>query len=121
MERQNKLIIFVSDIVPAFAVALLLISLILILLFDSFVQPMIVMGSIPFGLVGGLVALQLHGLPAGFMAVLGFMGLIGVVVNDSVVMVEFINNIVRRYPHTKSKLLEPMVLKGAGRRLRAVF
>ena len=35
-------------------------------------------------------------------------------------MVEFINHIVYRYPHTRSKLLLPMVLKGAGRRLRAV-
>ena len=112
---------FITDIVPAFVIAVLLIFLILILLFDSFLQPLIVMGAIPFGLMGGLVALQLHGLPVSFMAVLGFMGLVGVVVNDSVVMVEFINHIVHRYPRTASKLLEPMVLKGAGRRLRPVI
>ncbi|MEM9423364.1 MAG: efflux RND transporter permease subunit [Spirochaetota bacterium] len=111
---------FVRDMVPAFVVAVLLILLILILLFDSFLQPLIVMGAIPFGLAGGLMALQLHGLPAGFMAILGFMGLVGVVVNDSVVMVEFINHIVLRYPKARPKLLEPLVLKGAGRRLRAV-
>ncbi|WGK69768.1 efflux RND transporter permease subunit [Candidatus Haliotispira prima] len=116
-ERTRR---FLADLIPAFVVAIILILLILILLFDSFLQPLIVMGSIPFGLVGGLVALQLHGLPAGFMAMLGFMGLMGVVVNDSVVMVEFINNIVHRYPHAKSRLLEPLVLKGAGRRFRAV-
>ena len=111
---------FLRDIVPAFAVASILVLLILVLLFDSFLQPMVIMGAVPFGLMGGVVALQLHGLSVGFMAVLGFLGLIGVVVNDSVVMVEFINHIVYRYPHTRSKLLLPMVLKGAGRRLRAV-
>ena len=111
---------FLRDVVPAFAVAAVLVLLILVLLFDSFLQPMVVMGAVPFGLMGGVVALQLHGLSVGFMAVLGFLGLVGVVVNDSVVMVEFINHIVYRYPHTRSKLLLPMVLKGAGRRLRAV-
>ena len=112
---------FLRDVVPAFAVAAVLVLLILVLLFDSFLQPMVVMGAVPFGLMGGLVALQLHGLSVSFMAVLGFLGLIGVVVNDSVVMVEFINHIVYCYPHTRSKLLLPMVLKGAGRRLRAVI
>ena len=79
---------FLRDVVPAFAVAVVLVLLILVLLFDSFLQPMVVMGAVPFGLMGGVVALQLHGLSVGFFAVLGFLGLVGVVVNDSVVMVE---------------------------------
>ncbi len=119
-EAENSLK-FIKNMASASVVAVLLILLILILLFDSFFQPLIVIGAIPFGLVGGLVALQLHNIPVSLMAVIGFMGLIGVVVNDSVVMVQFINYIVHRYPHVRSRLLGPLVLKGAGRRLRAVL
>lgn len=111
---------FINDAIPAFVIAVVLILLTLILLFDSVFQPIIVMAVIPFGLVGGLLALGAHDTPLGFMAVLGLTGLIGVVVNDSVVMVEFINHIVERYPNAPPKKLMPMVLKGAGRRLRAV-
>ncbi len=113
--------IFLRDVVPAFIAAVILIFLILMLLFDSFLQPWIVMGVVPFGLAGGILALYLHGMFISFMAVLGFMGLIGVVVNSSVIMVEFINHIVHCYPRAKPELLEPMVLKGAGRRLRGVL
>ena len=45
--------------------------------------------AIPFGFVGVIVALILHGEPLGFMAVTGLIGLAGVVVNDSLVLIDF--------------------------------
>ncbi|MFH2006946.1 MAG: efflux RND transporter permease subunit [bacterium] len=72
--------------------ALLAIYLILATVFRSFSQPLIIMlGSIPFALVGVVVGLRIHGMHLSIIAVLGFVGLMGIVVNDSLVLVDFVN------------------------------
>jgi multidrug efflux pump subunit AcrB len=73
--------------------ALLLIYTILVMQFRSFLQPFVVLVSIPFGLIGVLLALFLHGKPISIMAMLGMVGMCGVVVNDAIVLVSFINNL----------------------------
>ena len=57
----------------------------------SYLQPLIIMGAIPFGFVGGLCGHLLLGLDLSFLSMLGFVALTGVVVNDSLIMVDFIN------------------------------
>ena len=74
----------------AFIFSAILIFIILTTLFRSMVLPFIVMLAIPFGLFGVIVAFTLHGMPLSFMAFLGVIGLSGVVVNDSIVLVDFI-------------------------------
>ena len=72
--------------------ALLLIYIILATVFRSFSQPLIIMfGSIPFALVGVLVGLRIHGMHISMIGILGFVGLMGIVVNDSLVLVDFVN------------------------------
>ncbi len=82
-----------GDLKSAFLTALLSIYIILILLFRSFSQPLLVLAIIPFGLVGSLLALTLHGILLSFMGMIGIIGLSGVVVNDSIIMVDFINKV----------------------------
>ncbi len=72
-------------------ISLFIIFIILVAMFGSLVQPLIVMSSIPFGLIGVVAAFFVFNLPLGFMAMMGVIGLIGVVVNDSIVLVNFIN------------------------------
>ena len=81
-----------SELLTSFYIALLVIFIILVTLFKSFFQPAIVMSAIPLGLIGVVATLLFHGQPMSFMAGVGFIGLVGVAVNDSLVMVEFINN-----------------------------
>ena len=57
----------------------------------SYAQPLIIMGAIPFGLLGALWGHLLLDLDVTFMSMLGFVALTGVVVNDSLIMVDFIN------------------------------
>ncbi len=65
-----------------------LIYSILALLFNSLSKPFIIMLTIPFGLVGIILAFWLHGIAFyGFFAVIGTLGLAGVVVNDSIIMI----------------------------------
>lgn len=100
-----------------FLVAVVAIYCLLILLFRSVLQPIIVLLAIPFGLVGVCWALLLHGEPLSFMGVLGIIGLCGVVVNDSLVLVNHLNVLRRREP---TKDIKDIVLRGTSDRLRAI-
>jgi multidrug efflux pump subunit AcrB len=81
----------VQSLFRAFGIAFMLIYIILATQFRSFVQPLIIMASVPFGMTGVIIALYLHGQPMSLMAMFGMIGLTGVVVNDSLILVDFIN------------------------------
>lgn len=76
----------------ALAVALLLIFAILAAKFNSYVQPFIVMLTIPFAAVGVIFGLMITGLPFSMMTLVAVVALAGIVVNDSLVLVDFVNN-----------------------------
>ncbi|KON79052.1 efflux RND transporter permease subunit [Leptospira kirschneri] len=82
-----------SSLGRAFLVAFIIIFMILASLFRSLIQPVIVVSSIPFSLIGVILAFVLHGEYFGFLAFLGIVGLAGVVVNDSIVLVDFANQL----------------------------
>lgn len=71
--------------------SLFIIFILLVVQFSSLAQPLIIMSAIPFGLIGVVVSFLILGLPMGFMALMGILGLVGVVINDSIVLVTFIN------------------------------
>lgn len=81
----------VRSLIKAFLIAAIIIYLILATQFNSLMQPFVVMFTIPFGLIGVLIALVIHREPLSFLAMVGFIGLAGVVVNDSIVLVDFVN------------------------------
>lgn len=110
-----------SDLLSAFVLALLGIYLILAILFKNPGQPILVLIVVPFGMIGALLAFMGHGIPLSFMGMVGMIGLSGVVVNDSVVMVSFINTVMKDNPSTKSADLVANIASGAKRRLRPVI
>jgi multidrug efflux pump subunit AcrB len=101
-----------------FAVAALAIYLMLILLFDSITQPILVMFAIPFGIVGVIIAFYLHDEALSFLAMLGAVGLAGVVVNDSLVLVNHLNELRRQKPDEE---IRSIVAEGTANRLRAIL
>jgi len=74
-----------------FGVALLLIFGLLAVPLRSYIQPLIIMSAIPFGLVGAIWGHVIMGLDVTLFSMFGLVALTGVVVNDSLVMVDFIN------------------------------
>ncbi len=95
-----------KDFANAFILSLFLIFLILAANFNSLVQPMIVMTAIPFGFIGVIWAFFFHQLPIGFFMFMGAIGLTGIVVNDSIVLVEFVNNLRRKGVDRRHSLVE---------------
>jgi multidrug efflux pump subunit AcrB len=112
-ETQKSLI----SLAVTLALAGLAIYFLLILLFNSWTQPIMVMLAVPFGIIGIIIALAVHGQPLSFMAMLGLIGLAGVVVNDSLVLVSHINSLRRENPDTS--VLE-LVAQGTSDRLRPI-
>jgi multidrug efflux pump subunit AcrB len=113
-ETQESMI----SLAIAFGLAAIGIYIVLIILFNSVTQPILVMFAIPFGLVGVVGAFALHGEPLGFMAMMGVIGMMGVVVNDSLILVNFIN--VHRRDEPEKKFLR-IVAEGTSSRLRPIL
>ena len=84
---------FVAGVLKSFIIALFLIYALLAIPFRSFSQPFIVMAAIPFGLVGAVIGHVIMGYDISMMSLFGIVGLSGVVVNDSLVLIEATNRI----------------------------
>jgi multidrug efflux pump subunit AcrB len=81
----------VVALTKAFGVAILLIYAILGSLFRSFAMPLVVMLAVPFSFIGVVVGFYVMGEPLGLMSIIGIIGLAGIVVNNSLILVDFIN------------------------------
>jgi multidrug efflux pump subunit AcrB len=75
----------------SFLMAALAIYIILVALFRSLIHPITIMGIIPLSFLAVVWVFFLHGLPLSFLAMMGIVGLAGVVVNNSIVYLDFIN------------------------------
>jgi multidrug efflux pump subunit AcrB len=89
-EEQLKSI---RSLIIAFLLAFFLIFMILAAVFNSIVLPLVIMLAIPFGLIGVIIALIIHRMSMSFFSILGVVFLTGIVVNDSIVLVDFINKL----------------------------
>jgi len=102
----------------AFIVSILGVFLLLAILFNSYSQPLLVLAAVPFSLIGVIWAFFFHGEPLSFFALTGSLALIGVIVNDSLVMVSHLNYIKTKKEQIEDKIT--WIAKGARDRLRAV-
>ena len=107
-----------QDFLRAFVVAIIGIFLLLAILFNSYSQPMLVLAAVPFSLIGVIWAFYFHGEPLSFFALTGSLALMGVIVNDSLVMVSHLNYIRDKSAQLGEKKV--WIARGSRDRLRAV-
>jgi multidrug efflux pump subunit AcrB len=105
-----------NSLAIGFVIAMLAMYLLLVFEFKSYLQPFIVLAIVPFGMVGAIFGHALQGLPLTLFSMFGMVTLAGVVVNDSIVMVDFINQCIHR-----GMLPREAITTAGSRRLRAVF
>lgn len=82
-----------NDLILMIVLAVVFIYLIMVAQFQSLLSPFIVMFTIPLAFTGGLLALWLTGSPISIIAMLGFLMLAGVVVNNGIVFVDYVNQL----------------------------
>ena len=89
--RQQDMREGMSSLKLGFVVAMFAVYALLAIPFRSYAQPLIIMVSIPFGIVGAVVAHVAMGYPLTLISMMGIVALSGVVVNDSLVLIDFAN------------------------------
>jgi multidrug efflux pump subunit AcrB len=100
----------------AFFAALFGIYALMAIPLKSYVQPLIIMSVIPFGIIGAVVGHMILDLAITSLSIIGIIALAGVVVNDSLIMVDFVNKAVERgIPASQAALLS------GARRFRAIL
>ena len=82
----------ILDLAIGFPIALFAIYFIIASLFKSYIQPIIIMITIPFGLIGAIMGHLLLHLPITILSIFGMVALTGIVVNDAIVLIEAFNN-----------------------------
>jgi multidrug efflux pump subunit AcrB len=113
--EQKKMRESFDSLYVGFPLAILGIFVIIATIFRSYAQPFVIMFTIPFGVIGGIIGHLVLGYDLSIMSVFGFVALAGVVVNDAIVLIERINeNLAEKMPFYEA------VIQGGVRRFRAV-
>ncbi|WP_022941288.1 efflux RND transporter permease subunit [Psychromonas hadalis] len=99
-----------------FVLAMLIIYSLLAIPLKSYAQPLMIMAIIPFGIIGSVVGHLLFGLDLSMLSLFGIIAAAGVVINDSLVMVDYIN-IARR----NGVKIQDAVVQAGQRRFRAIL
>ncbi len=112
-ERQREAF---GDLFLAMILGIVLVYLVMVALFESFLMPLVVMFSVPFGIAGVAYILALTGVPMSVNAYLGMIMLVGIVVNNAIVMLDYIELLQLRGRDFLSSVVD-----GASRRLRPIL
>ena len=111
-EQEND---FLRDALLGLSLCLAGIYLTLAWIFESWTRPLIIMLVIPFGAIGMIWGHYLHGLPLSMFSIIGFIGMAGIIINDSIVLVTTIDE------HRAVKPFRQAIIDGVCDRLRAVI
>jgi hydrophobic/amphiphilic exporter-1 (mainly G- bacteria), HAE1 family len=114
--RQQQMADAFGSLPLGFLAAAVMIYVILAWLFSSYFQPLVVMLVIPFSLVGVIWGHLLLGYELTFLSLIGFVALSGIVVNDSLILVEFYNKM-----RAKGQSVRDALVAAGKARLRAIL
>jgi len=90
--EREKIVEHFGNIGVSSMIAILLVYGILLIQFNSFIQPLIILLTIPLSVIGSILGLFLFGQPLSFTGLLGIVSLLGIVVNNAIVLLDFINS-----------------------------
>ena len=114
--EQQQQIESLGALFRSFALVLLFMFAMLAISLRSYSKPIIVMAIIPFGIIGMIVGHWVLGVPVSATSMIGFFGLSGVVVNDSLVMIDFVDQRLREGAPARTAIIE-----GAKGRFRPIM
>jgi multidrug efflux pump subunit AcrB len=111
-EDSGKAQAALAGSIPVFVLAMILVT---IILFNSLRQPLVIWLCVPLALIGVTIGLLSTGQPFGFMALLGFLSLMGMLIKNAIVLIDQIN-----IEEAEGKELLPAIIDAGASRLRPV-
>ncbi|MBN2299626.1 MAG: efflux RND transporter permease subunit [Acholeplasmataceae bacterium] len=116
-EGENENILSaVNDLVLAAIVAILLVYMVMAIQFQSLVYPLIILGTIPLAFTGGMIALLITNSNLSLVSIMGLIILIGVVVNNGIVLIDYINKL-----RLKGRNIIEAIVEAGQTRLRPIL
>lgn len=101
----------ILDMGFAFILAFILTYMLLAAILESFTQPLMILATIPLAMIGVFILLYISGLNLSVMAMLAIVMLIGIVVNNAILILDYANVLVRKGKSVKEALLEAAPIK----------
>jgi HAE1 family hydrophobic/amphiphilic exporter-1 len=114
LEEQRKVF---NDLLVGVALALFLVFTVMAVQFESLVHPLVIMTAVPFSFIGVTLALVLTGTTLNMNSFLGMIVLVGIVVNNAIVLVDYVNRLRRE----EGLELVDALVRGGRRRLRPIL
>ncbi len=114
--ENEEILEAVSELALASIVAILLVYMVMAIQFQSLLYPFIILGTIPLAFTGGMLALLITNSNLSLVAIMGFIILIGVVVNNGIVLIDYINKL-----REQGKMIKEAIVEAGETRLRPIF
>jgi multidrug efflux pump subunit AcrB len=109
--ERRKIGEYFGDIGVSAAFAVLLVYGILIVQFYSFLQPLVILFTIPLSVIGSVLGLLIFRQPLSFTALLGMVSLLGIVVNNAIILMDHINSAIRKDRSTEEACIEAVSIR----------
>ncbi len=121
---EGGLMELITDAIPpmisALCISLFLLYTVMVLQFERFRQPLLIMVSIPFCIIGVIVGLLMFGSSMNLVAMLGVIALGGIVVNNGIILIDYMNQLRAQKPCTTVAQLEETIIAGASTRIKPI-
>jgi multidrug efflux pump subunit AcrB len=114
--EKKKMRESLGSLLFTYPLAMIGVFIIIATIFRSYMQPLVIMVTVPFGLIGAVFGHVLLGYDLSMMSMFGMVALSGVVVNDAIVLIECVNEFLARGVPFREALRQ-----GGARRFRAIF
>ena len=133
----------ITPMISALLIAIFLVYTVMVIQFEKFRQPLLIMVTIPFCFIGVVGGLLMFGSTLNLLSLLGLISLAGVVVNNGIILVDYINQLraqrrhvlartkgtqnkdgeweIKLNPEEEDNLLRTSVLDGAASRIKPIF
>ncbi len=108
----------IEPMIYAILIAIFLVFVVMVVQFENFRQPIIIMATIPFCVIGVVLSLLFFNTPMSLISMLGFFALSGLVVNNSIILIDNYN---QRREKNKTSQINLIIIQGSASRLRAIL
>lgn len=115
----------IPPMISALFIACFLVYTVMVLQFEKFKQPLLVMGTIPFCLIGVVLGLMIFGSTLSLISLMGIIALAGVVVNNGIILIDYINLLRKQNIENNKKennqTLKEIIITGSASRVRPIL
>ena len=115
----------IPPMISALFIACFLVYTVMVLQFEKFKQPLLVMGTIPFCLIGVVLGLMIFGSTLSLISLMGIIALAGVVVNNGIILIDYINLLRKQNLENNKKennqTLKEIIITGSASRVRPIL